>query len=162
MTLLLNELHAGVEKDGAEAVIGFTGHRPPAAMMYLRGGPVRYPLPFTAGIAFPLGDRVVVRRTEWKKLTRHTLIHEVAHLFGGLHVDDESILEAEADRMSFRLDPFNRRVLDLTRDRTSTAESGRFPVASSWPCRPVPPGPPARRERARHRHPDRPPAHVGR
>jgi tetratricopeptide (TPR) repeat protein len=120
MTLLLNELRAGVEKDGAEAVIGFTGHPPPVTMMFLRSGsgPVRYPVPFAAGIAFPLGDRVVVRRTEWKKLTRHTLIHEVAHLFGGLHVNDKSILETETDRMTFRLDPFNRRVLDLTRDRS--------------------------------------------
>ncbi len=49
MTLLLNELRVGVEKDGAEAVIGFTGHPPPVTMMYLRGRPVRYPLPFTAG-----------------------------------------------------------------------------------------------------------------
>ncbi len=117
MTLLLNELRAGVEKDGAEVVIGFTGHPPPVTMMFLRGRPMRYPLPFTAGIAFPLGDRVVLRRNEWKKLTRHTLIHEVAHLFGGLHVNDKSILETDTDRMSFRLDPYNRRVFDLTRDR---------------------------------------------
>ena len=117
MSLLLSELRAGVSKDGAEAVIGFTGHPPPVAMMFLPGGPVRYPLPFTAGIAFPLGDRAVVRRTDWKKLTRHTLIHEFAHLFGGLHVDDKSILETHTDRTSFRLDPFNRRVLALTRDR---------------------------------------------
>jgi len=119
MTLLLSELRAGVEKNGAEAVIGFTGHPPPVAMTFLPGGggPVRCPLPFTAGIAVPLGDRAVVRRTDWKRLTRHTLIHEVAHLFGGLHVDDRSILETDTDRMSFRLDPFNRRVLDLTRHR---------------------------------------------
>ena len=117
MTLLLDELRAGVEKDGADAVIGFTGHPPPVTMMLLPGGPVRYPLPFTAGIAFPLGDRMVVRRTEWKRLTRHTLIHEVAHLFGGLHVSDKSILETDTDRMSFRLDPFNRSVLELTRHR---------------------------------------------
>jgi len=117
MPLLLNELRVGVAKDGADAVIGFTGHPPPVTMMLLPGGPVRYPVPFTAGIAFPLGDRVVVRRTQWKKLTRHTLIHEVAHLFGGLHVADKSIMETNTDRMSFRLDPFNRRVLELTRDR---------------------------------------------
>jgi tetratricopeptide (TPR) repeat protein len=117
MALLLNELHAGVEKGGADVVIGFTGHPPPAAMTLLPGGPARYPVPFAAGIAFSLGDRAVVRRTESKKLTRHTLIHEVAHLFGGLHVDDESILETAAQRMSLRLDPFNRRVLDLTRGR---------------------------------------------
>jgi len=117
MSLLLSELRVGVDKEGAEAVIGFTGHPPPVTMMFLPGGPVRYPLPFTAGIAFPLGDRAVVRRTDWKKLTRHTLIHEFAHLFGGLHVDDKSILETNTDRTSFRLDPFNRRVLALTRDR---------------------------------------------
>ncbi len=117
MTLLLNELRLGVEKDGAEAVIGFTGHPPPVTMTHLRGGTVRYPVPFTAGIAFPLGDRAVVRRTEWKTLTRHTLMHEVTHLFGGLHVHDKSLLETNAERMSFRLDTFNRRVLDLTRDR---------------------------------------------
>lgn len=118
MTLLLNELRAGVEKDGAEAVIGFTGHPPPATMRYLRGSSVRYPVPFTAGIAFPLGDRAVVRRTQWKELTRHTLIHEIAHLFGGLHVNEKSILGTDAEGMSFQLDPFNRQVLDLTRDRS--------------------------------------------
>ena len=116
MVLLLNELRAGVAKDGAEVVIGFTGHPPPAAM-FLPGGPVRYPVPFAAGIAFSLGDRAVVRRTEEKKLVRHTLIHEIAHLFGGLHVADESILETDTHRLSLRLDPFNRRVLDLARDR---------------------------------------------
>ncbi len=118
MTLLLDELRTGVEKDGAEVVIGFTGHPPPVAMTFLPGGPVRYPVPFATGIALPLGDRAVVRRTGLNELTRHTLIHEIAHLFGGLHVRDESILETDTDRMSFRLDPFNRRVLDLTRDRS--------------------------------------------
>ena len=54
-------------------------------------------MPFTAGIAFPLGDRAVVRRTEWEMLTRHTLMHEVAHLFGGLHVNEESLLETDTD-----------------------------------------------------------------
>jgi tetratricopeptide (TPR) repeat protein len=117
MTLILSELRAGVEKDGAEVVIGFTGHPPPATMRFLRGSPVKYPVPFTAGIALPLGDRAVVRRTDSRRRTRHTLIHEIAHLFGGLHVNDRSILETDVDRMSFRLDPFNRRVLDLTRDR---------------------------------------------
>jgi tetratricopeptide (TPR) repeat protein len=127
MTLLLDELRAGVEKDGAEAVIGFTGHPPPAAMTFLAGAPTRYPLPFTTGIAFPLGDRAVIRRTDWPELTRHTLIHEVAHLFGGLHVEEESILETDTNRMSFRLDPFNRRVLDLTRDRDFDREVWEIP-----------------------------------
>jgi tetratricopeptide (TPR) repeat protein len=117
MPLLLEELRTGVEKDDAEVVIGFTGHRPPAAVTFLPGNPKRYPVPFTAGIALPLGDRAVVRRTNWDELTRRTLVHEVAHLFGGLHVREESILETATDRLSFRLDPFNRRVLDLTRDR---------------------------------------------
>jgi tetratricopeptide (TPR) repeat protein len=117
MPLLLEELRTGVEKDEAEVVIGFTGHPPPAALTFLPGNPRRFPVPFTAGIALPLGDRGVVRRTDWDELTRHTLVHEVAHLFGGLHVREESILETATDRLSFRLDPFNRRVLDFTRDR---------------------------------------------
>ena len=132
MSFLLNELRAGVTKDGAEAVIGFTGHPPPVSMMFLRGSPARYPLPFTAGIAFPLGDRAVIRRTDWKKLTRHTLIHEVAHLFGGLHVDEKSILETGTDRTSFRVDPFTRRVLELTRDRDFEPRHPRDVRERSW------------------------------
>lgn len=127
MTLLLSELRAGVPKDGADAVFGFTGHPPPATMSLLPGGMVTYPLPFTAGIAFPLGDRVVIRRTEMSTLTRHTLIHEVAHLFGGLHVDDRSILETDTNRMSFRLDPFNERVLALTRSRDFDVDVRQMP-----------------------------------
>jgi tetratricopeptide (TPR) repeat protein len=44
-------------------------------------------------------------------------VHEVAHLFGGLHVTEKSLLETGTDRTSFDLDPFNRQVLALTRDR---------------------------------------------
>ena len=65
--------------------------------------------------------------------------------------------------MSFRLDPFNRRVLDLTRDRDFDRGIREIPrdelaaLVDLYRQAPL-----RRRERSRHRHPDRLPAHAGR
>lgn len=117
LTLLLSELRAGVDKGEAEVVVGFTGHDPPESAFIYQGEVYRYPLPFIAGIAFPLGDRAVVRRGDSKKDTRHTLMHEIAHLFGGLHVEEKSILESYTERTNFALDSYNKRIFELTIDR---------------------------------------------
>lgn len=119
MALLLNELRVKVDKGDADIVVGFTGHKAPKVLrLGYRGGVDLIRLPHIAGIAIALGDRAVVRRDDrFKKLTRHTLLHEIAHLFGGLHVKEKSILYTTSKRMDFVLDPFNQRVFELTRQR---------------------------------------------
>ena len=119
MALLLNELRVKVDKGDADIVVGFTGHKAPKVLrLGYRGGVDLIRLPHIAGIAIALGDRAVVRRDDrFKKLTRHTLLHEIAHLFGGLHVKEKSILYTTSKRMDFALDPFNQRVFELTRQR---------------------------------------------
>ena len=127
MTLLLKELKAGAKKGGAEIVIGFTGHEAPELRIMFRGELIRIQFPFIAGIALPLGDRAVVRRTSFKKEIRHTLLHEIAHLFGGLHVKEKSILQTGSRRTDFVLDDFNRRVFALTRNRDFDQEARELP-----------------------------------
>lgn len=117
MGLLLDSLRVGVDKGQADVVVGFTGHAPPVYTALVGGEVVRVSPTYTAGVALPMGDRAVVRRTQWKRDVRFVLIHEVAHLFGGLHVAEKSILETGGRRSSFTLDPFNARVLALTRFR---------------------------------------------
>ncbi|MFQ5777421.1 MAG: tetratricopeptide repeat protein [Terriglobia bacterium] len=130
MPLLLDELRVKVEKGEADIVVGFTGHEVPVLQLIRTGAPdwhdpdnlgapsdVRIRLPSTLGIALPLSDRCVLRRGEGKRETRHTLLHEIAHLFGGLHVKEKSILYTWAGPNNFVLDPFNRRVFELMRER---------------------------------------------
>ena len=115
MGLLLREL-GHVDKGEADVVVGFTGHDPPELTFIVEGERYDMPLPFIAGLALPLGDRAVVRRT-FKAETRYTLVHELLHLFGGVHVKEKSVLQSGTDSRSVTLDPFNRRVLDITRAR---------------------------------------------
>jgi tetratricopeptide (TPR) repeat protein len=115
MGLLLREL-GQIEKGEADVVVGFTGHAPPEMTFIWEGERYDMSLPFVAGLALPLGDRAVVRRT-FKADTRRTLAHEVLHLFGGVHVKEKSVLQSGTDSLSVALDPFNRRVLDATRGR---------------------------------------------
>jgi hypothetical protein len=88
-----------------DIVVGLTGHEAPQMTFFTggaeaigatsRNGPSRHGAHRPAahlGLTLPFSDRVVVRRSDDKKETRHTLLHEVAHLFGGLHVKEKSIL----------------------------------------------------------------------
>ena len=128
MPALLKELRAGVDKGDAEIVIGFTGHKPPQLTLFLSTVTIRFNLPFIAGIAMPMGDRAVVRRDASSKETRHTLLHEIAHLFGGLHVSKKSILQAGGrHRATFSLDSFNQRIFDLTSSRDFGVEIRDLP-----------------------------------
>lgn len=117
MSLLLNELRASGDKGEADIVIGFTGHKPPELTFTAAGQFFRLRLSFIAGIALPYGDRAVVRKDRRSKATRHTLLHEIAHLFGGMHVKEKSVLQTGTDREYFELDPFNRKIFELTRQR---------------------------------------------
>ncbi|MBI2956592.1 MAG: tetratricopeptide repeat protein [Acidobacteria bacterium] len=117
MSLLLHELRHAMEKGDADIVVGFTGHKPPEFFLNLGSESIYIRFPFIAGIAFPLGDRAVVRRHDGKKETRHTFLHEIAHLFGGVHVKEESILQTGSRQTNFVLDPFNQRVFEMTRSR---------------------------------------------
>lgn len=127
MSLLLDELRVKVDKGDADIVVGFTGHKPPEIVLRRSStspldplgsrAPIRIRLPYIAGIALPFGDHVVVRRDKSKKETRHTLLHEITHLFGGLHVKEKSILQTYTDKTYFVLDPFNQRVMALTGGR---------------------------------------------
>ncbi len=79
-------------------------------------GPFREPQDF--GLARQLGEHVVVtcRRDEPAQPT--TLAHEIAHLFGAIHVRDRaSLLNPVAEFDARFLDPLNRRVLRETRSR---------------------------------------------
>lgn len=121
MPLLLEELRVKIDKGDADVVVGFTGHKPPELSVALMTGEgterFTIRLPFIAGIAMPFGDRVVVRRDEDKRETRHTLLHEISHLFGGVHVKDKSVLYSTNERTDFVLDPFNQKIFNLTRQR---------------------------------------------
>ena len=130
MSLLLEELRAKADKGEAEIVVGFTGHPAPELQFLYIGTPnwsdtdtigapssIRITLPHIMGIAMPFGDRVVVRRSEDKRNTRYTLLHEVAHLFGGVHVKEKSVLYSTNERVAFALDSYNQRVFELTRNR---------------------------------------------
>lgn len=132
MSLMLEELRHSVDKGQADIVVGFTGLAPPSFLYPTLGGgggdwadpdtmgvpaTQRIVLPHILGLAMPLGDRVVVRRSDEKKETRHTILHEISHLFGGLHVRDKSILYVVAGPQDFVLDAFNQRVFDKMRQR---------------------------------------------
>ncbi len=117
MPLLLNELRVGVEKGDADIVVGFTGHKVEEIIIPIGGDLIAIKLSAILGIALPFGDRAVVRRDDDKKETRHTLLHEVLHLFGGMHVKEKSILYTYAGKSDFVLDPFNQRVFELMRAR---------------------------------------------
>ena len=133
MSLLLDELRLRAEKGDADILIGFTGHKPPEFMLTLIGmldvEHIYIRLPFIAGIAMPFGDRAVVRRDEDKRETRHTLLHEIAHLFGGAHVKEKSLLQTGTNATHFRLDPFNQKIFDLNRGRDFSVNIRDLPRA---------------------------------
>ena len=70
------------------------------------------------GLARQLGEHVVVTCRPDEPVHPTTLVHEIAHLFGAIHVRDRaSLLNPVAEFDARFLDPLNRRVLRETRTR---------------------------------------------
>jgi hypothetical protein len=70
------------------------------------------------GLAVPLGDRGVALCDHPKPASLLPTAHELAHLFGAVHVKDSaSIMHATADFDARLFDPLNRRILRDLRER---------------------------------------------
>jgi hypothetical protein len=84
------------------------------------------------GLAVPLGSHAVALCPEEGKASVLTAAHELAHLFGAVHVrEPASIMNATADFDARFFDPLNRRILNALRERDFArpldhAESGRL------------------------------------
>lgn len=99
----------GLEPAPAGALVAFVPL--PAAR-----APLLYAQDF--GLARQLGSHAVVVCRPDAPAHPTTLAHEIAHLFGAIHVlDRASLLNATADFDARFLDPLNRRVLRTTRTR---------------------------------------------
>jgi hypothetical protein len=72
----------------------------------------------TRGLARPLGRRAVIGCGPDGRVHPSTFAHEVAHLFGALHVGERSsVMQPRGEFEARFLDPLNRRILRATRDR---------------------------------------------
>jgi hypothetical protein len=70
------------------------------------------------GRAVPLGAHALVRCTADGRLRTVSIAHEVAHLFGAVHVRDRtSVMHPVAEFEASFFDPLNRRILRTARDR---------------------------------------------
>ena len=70
------------------------------------------------GIADTLGGRAVVGCREPRRVRPLTAIHEIAHLFGAVHVwDRSSVMHPVAEFDGRFFDPLNRRILETARER---------------------------------------------
>lgn len=90
----------------AGVVVAFTERRPP------RRAAARL------GEAEFLGRSLVVR-LDRGAVASPTLVHEVLHLYGAVHVSDDvdSVMNPNANTAEFVLDPVNARIVHATRDR---------------------------------------------
>lgn len=73
------------------------------------------------GLAVPLGAHAVALCPEEGKASVLTAAHELAHLFGAIHVrEPASVMNATADFDARFFDPLNRRILNELRERDFT------------------------------------------
>lgn len=123
---------------------------PPHGGVVLALAPAEYVRDFSfttqrTGLAVPLGRHAVALCPEEGKASVLTASHELAHLFGAVHVrESASIMNATADFDARFFDPLNRRILRELRERDFS--------------RPLDPEASARVEtiyRAAERHPER-------
>lgn len=93
------------------------GRKPPPGGVLV--GLVEAPDDSRRGLAHPLGRRAVVRCLPFEGASPLTLVHELGHLFGALHVRDRfSVMSPEEGFPARFFDPLNRRILSVTRDRS--------------------------------------------
>ncbi len=113
-----------VPRDTADILIGFTYKpRPPQAVT------VR-----TDGVTIPFKGILLVMyqgTSDNNCFTPYILLHEMVHLFGGIHVPQQSLMNPVQDRLiDLSLDPLNRRILDLTHTYDFARGYGSLPTAS--------------------------------
>jgi hypothetical protein len=101
-----------------QALAASRANAPPAggaALWLVRVAPARGSEPF--GLSVPLGEHAVVAcGTDGPRAV--TVAHEIAHLFGAVHVDSRSsVMHAFGEFDGRFLDPLNRRILRAAWDR---------------------------------------------
>jgi hypothetical protein len=70
------------------------------------------------GLARQLGEHAAIACQSEQPIAATTLVHEIGHLFGAVHVEDRaSLMNPSAEFAPLFFDPLNRRILRLTRGR---------------------------------------------
>ncbi|MFQ5699779.1 MAG: hypothetical protein ACE5IL_16060 [Myxococcota bacterium] len=109
----LGETPAGLDR----ALDHLAQRKPPPGGVLV--GLVEAPEDSRRGLAPPLGRRAVVRCIPGEGVSPLTLVHELGHLFGALHVRDRFSVMAPEEAFPARFfDPLNRRILAETRTRS--------------------------------------------
>jgi len=115
MQLLLRDLRRSIEKGESDIVIGFTSQ-------FSNQSHSNYD-DYIAGLAYSFQDYMLVRtiRSErWNQYRKfQSLIHEIGHLFGAVHVKGEtSIMQNPiSSQRILRFDDHNKRILGITKNR---------------------------------------------
>jgi len=126
MQLLLQDLKNTIPKGEGDIVIGFTsqsGHQSHASYD-----------DFIAGLAYSFRDYVLVRtiRSEdWNTLSKYqSLIHEIGHLFGAVHVRHFNSIMQNPIRSSktLKFDAYNKEIINITKKRDFNRGIESLPV----------------------------------
>jgi tetratricopeptide (TPR) repeat protein len=97
---------AGVARPPSRGILIAVTERPPP----------RQAGPWRLGQAEYMGRRMVVR-LEAGRVESRTLLHEILHLYGGIHIAEDVDSLMNPSGQSLELDPMNRRIVTSLRDR---------------------------------------------
>ncbi|RKY88249.1 hypothetical protein DRQ09_03155, partial [candidate division KSB1 bacterium] len=115
MQLLIRELKKNIPKEGSDIVIGFTSQ-------YSKNFSGDYD-DYIAGLAYSFQDYVLIRtvRSEnWNRLRKYqSIIHELGHLFGAVHVKDVSSIMHNpiVSLRAMKFDKYNKQIIKITKKR---------------------------------------------